>query len=68
MKDLPKAERALVVALVYAKSENDSDPDVGMPPSLESLLDRVLKRADIDAHMVNVEAIVREAALILRRR
>lgn len=67
-KTLPKAERALVAALIYAKSEDDSNPDVGMGPSLESLLDRVLTLADIDKHMVDTEAIVREATAIMRRR
>lgn len=64
---LPKAERALVAALVYAKSDDDSNPDVGMGPSLDSLLDRVLKLAEIDKHMIDAEAIVRAASLILRR-
>jgi hypothetical protein len=68
MNELPKAERALVAALVYAKHDDDSNPDVGMGPSLDSLLDRVLARAEIDKHMVDAEAIVREAALILGRR
>lgn len=65
MKQLPKAERALVAALVYAKNDNDSNPDVGMGPSPETLLKRVLALAEIDEHMVDGPAIIREATVLL---
>lgn len=36
-----------VTALFYCKEYDDSNPDVGMGPSLEMLLDRVLKSSGV---------------------
>lgn len=40
--------RAVVAGVIYAKRYDDSNPDVGMGPSLETLLDRYLKLASLN--------------------
>lgn len=57
--DLPKAERALVVALAYATLHHGPSP---------TRLDEVLRLADIDKHMIDAAAVEREAAVLTKRR
>ena len=50
--------RALATALYYCKHYEDSNPDVGMGPFLETLAERVLRTAQIEASEQNISLVV----------
>ena len=53
-----------VIAILYAKSDNDSNPDVGMAPSLESVAKQVALRLSF---RVPEEAIAEAVGRVERR-
>lgn len=50
--------RALATALFYAKHYDDSNPDVGMGPSLETLCERVFRTAEANINDHDIERVV----------
>ncbi len=50
-----------IVALKLQVAYYDCNPDVGMGPSLESLLDKVLRRAGVSKTTINAERVLRLA-------
>lgn len=50
--------RALATALHYSKCYDDSNPDVGFGPSLESLTEGIFRIAEVEPTQNNINQVV----------
>lgn len=57
---MPDKYEALAIALYYLKKYDDSNPDVGMGPTMRMLLERLCKKFDITLTRVEFDDMLRE--------